>query len=176
MKTKLLEGVGHTGCSSCVRRGGQSSNPDIMDYEELACIWWTPKGWVRWLLWGQDLGSWRSSEAIMKWNQKKPGEVSLPEKEEGNEDSMRIKLLSISFVLMHVAVFLCTQGSQVNLRIHQYVCMFCVFMCNEWVWPTFKWACIIKYSVLYLCQFTVFNFRVITNILFNIHTWLHITY
>ena len=111
-----------TGHSFCVLRGDQSSNLDITDYEER-------------LVFGEDKGdlvpcktkTWEAGDLVRQsWNEvrRKPGKVSLPEKEERNEDSMRESRCSVflSF-LMHVTGFSHAQASQGNMRM--YVCVFC---------------------------------------------------
>lgn len=123
MKTNLLGAVEDTRCSSYILRVDQSSNSDIMDYEELACIWGRQR----------ELGSlgifkattWEVGELVKQsWNEvrRKTGEVNLPEKEEGNEDSMRewSCLVFLSFSCMWLT-------SQAH-RLHR-VIWACMYVC-----------------------------------------------
>lgn len=147
LKTNLLREMEGTRCLSCVLRGGQRSNPDIMDYEELAYIWrqreleiFKAKTWEVWYPGGNY--EMKSEESQEKW-------VSLRRKKE-----MRIpwenEATQYSFLSSYV--WLASRARRLRRVIRESVCVFCVFVCNEWVWPTFEWACIINHSMLHLCQ------------------------
>lgn len=153
LKTNLLGDMEGTRCLSCVLRGSQRSNSDIMCYEELAYIWWRQrrleifkaKTWEVGNLGGNH--EMKSEESQEKW-------VSLRRKKE-----MRISLenAAIQYSFFSSYVWLASHARRLHRVIRECVCVFCVFVCIEWIWPTFEWACIINHSMLHLCQLSLIS-------------------